>query len=184
MQQLTSLPSSFAAGTTVKYTRNYSDFPASDGWALTLAIRGAAVRDYTAAVVNGSHVFTLPATGGTGTDGLTPGDYVWEERASKAGEVYVPKGARGDVRILANTATAIAGELQSKAEKDLAVVDAKINGRLTADLEQYQIAGRAVTKIPIKELYQIRTKLRNEIRAFRSKGQFVTPVRSVMKRAC
>ncbi len=184
MEALTSLPSSFAAGTTVKYTRTHPDYPADQGWTLKLYLSGAAVRTYTAAAVGASFSFTLPATGGTGTEGLPAGDYTWEERADKAGEVFKPAGARGTVRITANIATALAGDLQSKAEKDLAVVEAKISGRLSADLEEYEIAGRAVKKIPIRDLYRIRNTLRAEIRALRNKGKFETPIRSVLGSGC
>lgn len=183
MELLTKLPTSFTAGTTVKYTRTFSDFPADQGWTLMLYLRGAVVRDYTAVASGASFEVTIPASGGVapaeGSSTITPGQYTWEERVTKAGEVYTPPGGFGTVTVLANTATAAAGALQSQAEKDLVVVEAKINGRLTADLEDYEIAGRAVKKIPIKELYRIRDKLRAEIRSSRRKGTFSELIRAV-----
>jgi len=182
MEALTKIPASFAAGTTVKYTRTYADFPADQGWSLTLHLRGASVRDITATPTDASFSITIGAGAAPGTADITPGEYTWEERVTKAGEVFTPPGGAGTVRVLANTATAAAGALQSQAEKDLVIVEAKISGRLTADLEDYQIAGRAVRKIPIKELYKIRDRLRSEIRAARTKGKFTTPIRASMGR--
>jgi len=183
METLTKIPASFTAGTTVKFRRTYADYPADQGWTLTGYLRGAAIRDYVAVAAGASFDFTFAATGAgppAGTDSLTPGNYVWEERVSKAGEVYTPPGGTATVQVIQNTATAAAGDLQSKDEKDLVVVEAAISGRLTADLESYEIAGRAVKKIPIKELYKIKAHLVAKIRAARRKGEFMQPVRGVL----
>jgi len=179
MDPLLELPKSFAAGETLKIKRAHSSFPASDGWTLTLYLRGASVRDYTAAVVGTEHVFTLPSTGVTGTSDLLPGNYTWEERASKAGEVFA--AARETIQVRPNVATAAAGDLQSAEEKELVIVEAAIAGRLSDDMQSYQIAGRAVNLIPVRELYQIRAALRTAVAAQRRRGQPIVPVRAVFR---
>jgi hypothetical protein len=182
MDPLKDLPKSFAAGETLKYARAHSDFPAADGWALKLYLRGASARDYTAAVSGTDHLFTLP-TGADpdvpgGTSNIAAGSYVWEEWAEKVGEGSFV-AARGTILIRPNLATASAGALQSAEEKELAIVEAAISGRLTDDMQSYQIAGRAVNMIPIDQLYRIRAQLRQAVAAQRHKGRIETPVRGV-----
>jgi len=177
MDPLSDLPKSFAAGETLKYKRAHSDFPAVAGWVLKLYLRGASVRDYTAAVVGTEHVFTLPTGNAPGTSDLLPGAYSWEERAELAGENYA--AARGTITVRPNLATATAGQLQSAEEKELAIVEAAISGRLTDDMQSYQISGRAVNMIPIRDLYMIRNQLRAAVIAKRNGGRIETPVRGV-----
>jgi hypothetical protein len=174
MDPLSILPASFAAGETLKVKRAYSDFPAADGWVLTLYLAGASVRTYTADVVGSDHVFTLPTGAAPGTSDLIPGSYTWEERAALGGEIYA--AARETIQVRPNIATAAAGDLLSVAEKELAILDAATSGRLTDDMQSYQIAGRAVNLIPIKELEELRDKRRREVHARRNPSRFGTPV--------
>lgn len=51
----------------------------------------------------------------------------------------------------------------------LAKIEAVLEGRVDADIENYQIAGRQITKIPIPELKQLRNDYRAEVRAEQSR---------------
>ena len=57
------------------------------------------------------------------------------------------------------------------------VVEAALAGRLTSDIQSYQIAGRSVNKIPISELLQIRGRLRAAIWRQNNPGQLGVPFR-------
>ena len=47
----------------------------------------------------------------------------------------------------------------------LAAIEAVLEGRITADIETYSIAGRQITKIPISELLTLRSKYKIEVQA-------------------
>lgn len=147
-QGLSALPELFPAGTTVRYRKSLSDYPASAGWTLKLYLAGASTLAKTAVPDGDAFVVTIEATD---TDGeITPGFYKWVERVSNAaGEVY--EVASGTVTILPNLAAATDGSEQEWLERAVAALKAQIEGRLPAAMESYQIAGRAVSKMPLKE---------------------------------
>ena len=60
-QELSALPESFAAGTTVKYRKRFSDYPARAGWTLKLHLASASVLAKTAAADGDDFVVTIAA---------------------------------------------------------------------------------------------------------------------------
>lgn len=52
----------------------------------------------------------------------------------------------------------------SHATTMLAAIEAVLEGRIDSDVEQYQIAGRQITKIPISELKQLRKEYKAEVK--------------------
>jgi hypothetical protein len=71
-------------------------------------------------------------------------------------EVYDIRGDELVINVEPDAATSAAGTFQTFAEKTLAVIEAAIAGNLTPAISSYQIAGRAVVKIPLKDLLQLR----------------------------
>jgi hypothetical protein len=53
----------------------------------------------------------------------------------------------------------------SHATTMLAAIESVLEGRITADVEQYTIAGRSITKIPVEELLKLRSLYRSEVNA-------------------
>ena len=98
------------------------------------------------------------------------------ERVTKAGEVFTVGDGTIEARI--NLATAAAGTSQTHAEKTLSVIEAALAGRLTSDIAEYSIAGRAVKKIPIDQLSKLRGQYAAMVHCERT-GQFSTPVYAV-----
>lgn len=167
------MPSSFVAGTTVKYTVTHDAYPANDGWGLVLYMAGVnIITPVTGSATGRAFLVTLTSTI---TAALGAGNYQWREVVTKSGESYI--AASGVVTVAADIMTASAGSMQAWEEKALAVVEAALLGRLNADQQSFQIAGRAVTKIPIAELLEIRAKLRGSIAAQSLSGQFGREVR-------
>lgn len=161
MNALTEMPESFAAGTTVKVTFSFSDYPASDGWALKLSLAGPGVLTVDADASGADHAVTLSAAE---TAALPAGGYFWSADASKAGETY--RADSGKVNVEPNLAAAGAGDLQSSNEKLLVAIDAALASRLGTpgcslpkDIEAYSIDGVTVTKVPLEQLEKMRTKL-------------------------
>lgn len=160
MSTLYALPEAFAAGTTVKYSRSFTGYPASAGWTAKLHLAGVTVLTIEAATDGDSFAFTLAATA---TKDLLPGNHQWREIVEKDGEKFI--AASGVVRVEPDVEAATAGSLASWEETSLAVVEAALGGRLTSDMESYQIAGRAIVKIPVNELMKLRNQLRAAVRA-------------------
>lgn len=172
MATSTTWPTTFAAGTTVKATRSFSDYSASDGWSVTLYVVGASVMSPVVGSANGSSFdFTMTATA---TAGLLPGTYVWRELASKAGENYIADS--GTFVVSADVRTLGAGDAQSFEEKALALVEARLLARYSEDMETFAIAGRSVAQIPHDELLAIRDSLIERIRLRNAGSSFVRDV--------
>ncbi len=142
--ELSALPDSFSAGTTVSYRKSFSDYPASAGWTLTLHLAGVNILTKAAAADGDDFVLTLAAAE-TDTE-FSAGLYKWVERVSNAGgEVY--EVASGVVTVLSNLATATAGSEQEWLERAIVALKAHIEGRLPDGMQSFQVAGRAVSLI-------------------------------------
>lgn len=138
---LSELPGEIVAGTTVVYTRTPEEFPADDGWTLTLCIRGAGAITKVGVASGASFIFTLSTT----DTNVAPGVHSWFEIASKAGQSYVFD--EGSVCIEANPVTAIAGDFQSFEEQLVPLLEAAILARLSGTspaVQSYSIAGRSI----------------------------------------
>ena len=158
--ELTALPESFAAGTTVTYRRQLSDYPASGGWTLKLYLAGASTLEKAAAADGDDHIVTLAAADTSGS--FAAGLYKWAERVSHTdGRVY--EVASGVVTVLPDLTTATDGGQQEWLERAITALKAHIEGRLPAGMESYQIAGRAVSKIPVKEAVDLLTSLESRL---------------------
>lgn len=169
---LTEMPSSLTAGTTVTYTRSHADYPANGGWTLTLYVAGVGLlAPITGTPLGTGFVVTLSATA---TAELPSGTYQWEERVTDGSAVYV--AASGTVSVHRNIALAGDKDMQSHAERTLAIIEAALEGRLPDGMESYTIAGRAVTKIPLTELVELRARYRSEVEALRTPTRFGIPV--------
>jgi hypothetical protein len=147
MDELTALPPTFAAGTTVRYRRSHADYPASAGWELTLHLNGEKSVAHIAAVADGDDfTFTLTATV---TAALEPGPYRWVELVTKVGDDTCDP-AKGEVTVTVNFATAVAGAALSWARRELAIIQKIKEGRIDADVQAYAIDGRSWQRIPIE----------------------------------
>jgi len=154
--ELLALPDSFAAATTVSYRKAFADYPASGGWTLTTYFAGASVFKADAVADVDDFVVTItPALTSGGK--VTPGHYTWVERVSKSGEAY--DVASGVVTILPDLAAATEGSEQSWLESSVTALKAHIAGRLPTGMESYQIGGRMVAKIPVKEAIELLSDL-------------------------
>lgn len=168
-----SFPSYFNAGTTLKVDRFFTDYPASD-WTYTWYLVGASVLSVQATSdTNGVDFHLVVSAEQTAT--LTPGAYKFVGRltASDGEVVDVENG-----RIMVNPDPALLqpGDAVSNEEKTLAVIEAAIAGRLTKDMESYSIGGRSVTRIPIKDLLQLRGTYRSLVWRQRNPGMLTVPV--------
>jgi hypothetical protein len=171
------VPAHFPAGTTVRFTRSLDDFSPSDGWTYAIYLNGLTQKFNKAASVldNIFQIEFLPAD----TASLNPGPFRYAERLTNSGtgEIYDITGDELVINIEPNVGSAAAGAFNTWEERTLVIVEAAIAGRLTADLQAYQIAGRSVSKIPIQQLRTIRGELRAAIWRQNNPGQLGVPMR-------
>jgi hypothetical protein len=148
-------PSEVAIGDTIKFDITVPDYPPADGWTLTYAFRGPSDWETEEGDVVGvdSHFeVRIPKERTTRSPVLTPGPYQFYATVTDGTERYVVR--QGTIVLTPDPTAAV--NAQTHNQRTLAVIEAAIEGRLTADLEAYQISGRAVTKIPAKELVRLR----------------------------
>jgi hypothetical protein len=157
---LTTVPDSFPAGTSLNIRFDLADYPAPT-WEASLHIKGAGALDAVGVADGTGHLFEIAASA---TDDLPPGLYQWAVRVSGPdGEILQP--CEGLTNVTPDIAEADAGDLQSWAEKTLALVEAAIAGRIPSGMESYQVLGRAISKIPLADLMKIRDQLRASVKA-------------------
>lgn len=163
------VPCAFAAGTTLKFRISFADYPVSEGWALSVHLRGIGTLDISGTdVVAGTAEWTCTKAAAT-TAALAAGLYSYVARVSKAGDVF--DAEHGVITVEANAQTAVAGALQTFAEKQLAAVEAQLATLYAAPIESYSIAGRSIVKAKIADLERTRSKLYAELWRERNSGK-------------
>lgn len=172
---LTTLPTSIVAGTTVKYTRSDVNYPASQGWSNVLHLVGAQViPPISGTAVGDSFQFVITPTM---TATVKPGRYQWREFPTKGADIFLAAG--GVVEILPNIAASGAGEMRTWEERCLELVELRLEGRFTADMERYSVGGRSVEKMNMVELMRARNWLKTQVRQQASPGRFGDEVKVV-----
>jgi hypothetical protein len=151
-------PPQFVAGDTVQWTKSLADFVPSDGWTLkyrfTNAVAGgeiAAANVTCAPNASGYWDVTVSAANSLVAAG------VWRLIgwvSNVAGERHVIFDE--EMTILADATSVSPTGLQTPNERILIAIAARLEGRVTADQEQVQINGTAITRIPIEKLSALR----------------------------
>lgn len=165
----TSQPSRVVAGDTWAWDLSDSTYQASEGWTLALRIAGRDVVPWQPSyvvVAGNTYQLTLPPAA---TESIRFGNYAVSATFTLAGARYTRSFA--SITVLANPAAAAAGDRQSWAETLLFVVNERISGRVSDDVQYYNIEGRAVNLIPIGELLALQSRLRSEVNRLRRLGK-------------
>jgi hypothetical protein len=177
----TRYPPAFAAGNTLKVDRRFANFANTD-FTYTLYLAGTAVLNKAAtADADGVtfHLVLAPTDTAPLNTTAQPAPYAYVERLSDTttGEIYDVRSGR--IMVNPNFATVAAGAMVSFEEQTLAVIESVLQNRITADIEQYAIAGRSITKIPVRELLQLRGQYRALVWKQRNPGKLMNPVEVV-----
>lgn len=178
-------PAEIVAGDSVRWRIvDHTDYPQSEGWVLHYRLVGVSALespDITAVWQttgdDKDHWLVTLAT--SATDALAAGRYNLVKRFVGSGAHAGREETIGSdgklsgpafvVAVKADPRTAIAGDFQTHAEKTLALIEAVLEGRITTDLESYTIAGRAVSKISVRDLYALRGKYAAMVRQERTR---------------
>ncbi len=136
-------------------------YPAQDGWALTLHLRGPQSIDIASSPDGDGHV--LSASAAT-TGAWAPGQY-WAALRARDGETVAEVEA-GQLTVAADLAQ-VNGlyDGRTHAERVLTAIEAVIEGRATKDQERYRINNRELQRTPLSDLMALRDRYRAELRA-------------------
>lgn len=159
------VPSQIRAGDTVRFTRNYGDYPVADGWTLRFSLAGASKKGVDATTSGADFLITLAIAD---TAGLLPGTYTYALHATLSGARYTAE--EGVLEVKADVANATAGALQSHDERTLALLEAELEARAQSDHTEYAIEGRSLKREPIETLNAWADRLRSRI-ARRKRGK-------------
>lgn len=166
----TSEPTCLTAGDTWAWTNSLGDYPASDGWELSYALRGPMDLDIdwgSEVSADGDDFAVEVAAASTGT--LAAGRYSLYGFVTKSGARHTVY--RETLLVLADPADAV-GAL-STAEAFLDQVNAAITAHLTGDPKtaklavELQVQGDLRRYETLEDLYDLRSRLHEEIAALR-----------------
>ena len=161
----TFVPDDFIAGDSWQFDLTVPDYPAS-AWTATAYFRGISSIDVVAVASGDTFQFRKAATL---TAALGAGVYRYFVKVTDGTSVFTVD--QGEVEVLANAATATATQLQTHAEKALALIEALIEGRVVDGKEAYAIFGRSVQNVPMEELRKMRAAYLSEVARQRHRGK-------------
>lgn len=158
------------AGDTLDNIYTISDYPATDGWALTLALLpetagvGTAIR-LTAVAQGDEYRLQVPSTVSAQ---WTPAKYTLRPWIESNGIRYGcdPKPDLPTVvTVLPDPATATFFDGRSRAQRDLDAINAVLSGSATRAQKEYEIAGRRLQYFSPAELIVLADRAKREVAA-------------------
>lgn len=162
----TQVPDDLIAGDSWQFDLTFGDYPASGGWAATAYFRGKGTLDIAATADGDTFEFRKA---GTATATVATGVYRYFVKVTDGTDTFTVD--QGEIEVLPNAATATATQLQTHAEKALALVEALLEGRFVDGTEAAQILGRSWQNIPADKLLKIRAAYRAEVARQRFRGK-------------
>jgi hypothetical protein len=154
-------PESFIAGDTVKWTRSFTDYKASDGWVLKYNLRGTASINLTATASGDDHLISIAAAA---TAAYTAGQYKWIATVEKESERYTVDEGYTEIKENYATAASITDEMITL-QAQLAAIDAYVATNYKHS--SYSIAGRSLTQYSVADLFVLRDRLARQLKSLK-----------------
>lgn len=154
-------PLIITAGSTIKWTKNLTDYKPEDSWILTYSIFNASSQYAITATDNNDSTHLVTIAAGVSAD-YKAGVYQWQAWATKSGERF--DVGCGDIQINANAASG-GVDGRSHVKKTLDAIETTIERRSSQGLESYSMADVSVTKRSTEDLLALRTKYQQEYAA-------------------
>lgn len=164
---LTAVPNSLTAGDSYAITLSLSDYPATAGWSVKLALAGLSVAEVISVASGADHTLTLASAT---TAALSAGTYQYRLRVVNGSDAQTIE--TGVLAVMADLAALGPGEGQAWAEKTLAIVESVLANTATSEMKSYMIGGRQVQSLSLDELRRLRAELRREVVALRAGSVF------------
>lgn len=162
-------PTKLTAGTTWSWDREVPGHSASAGWQLRYALRGPHDLDIEATESGDRYAVSVSATT---TADVLPGSYRLAGLIEREGDRHIVYD--GHLVVEPNPLATV--NTKTHAARALEVVEAAIEGRLTADQESFQIGGKSVTRIPMRDLLRLRGTYAAQVYRERNPGRLGPPV--------
>lgn len=161
------IPATLRAGDTIEWDESVSDYPASDGWTLAFVLTkyGQSLITIAAVADGDNYAITITAAiSAAWTSGIYSWQaYVYKEAGSPVAITEKYTLESGQVQILPNITQATSTtDLRSHAKKVLDAIEALLEGKATADVMSYSIAGRSISKMNPEELIKWRSFYKTE----------------------
>lgn len=162
------------SGDTWTFTYAHPDYPAADSWVFSMALVSAtsltqAPLSWSASwVVNNGTLYTITLPIAT-TDDFAAGSYRQTFFFTLAGARYSPYS--GPLLVEPNAAVLTAGQGRTHAEEMWQALKDTIEGRAVADVESYQINGRALNRIPFEQLVKYEKQYAERVWRERNPGK-------------
>ena len=160
----TTEPLEITAGDFIAWKRDDlgTDYPTA-AYALTYSARldgaGATVINLTAAESGNDYLIEVASATSAA---WTVGWYTWQAYITRSSDAARIAIGTGRFELVANRAAATT-DPRSHARKMLTLIEALLEGRAVSDVDQYEIAGRSLKKMNIRELQHWRNNYRAEL---------------------
>jgi hypothetical protein len=159
-------PVQFTQGETLKWSRNFTDYPATAGWTLRYVAVGVVgkitINSQAPTDPNDSAIYiNVPSAT---SEGYTPGFYEWQAYVISADGSEKHQVLNG-VWTIQQSFDALSGDTDTRthARKVLDAIEAVIEGRATKDQYEYQIQGRMLRLTPLPDLIKFRQLYKAEM---------------------
>ncbi len=160
------LPLKFNAGTSLSFSFKHKK--TATGWRFFYALRGCSVIDIDVECTATDCEVKVPASE---TRSWIAGEYEWQLFAEKENEKI--KLDQGFITIEPDFSSITGSmDVRSHARKMLDSINKILEGRILSDHEKYSIQGRSLDRIPILELYKLRTAYARKIHSEEKGGKF------------
>lgn len=159
----TTEPAELRAGDTWEWRREdmTAEYPAGT-WTLTYRFKNAAGGFEVVAAADGN-AFAVTVTAAT-TAGYTAGTYTWAAQVVNGTTKKTVDS--GTFKVLPNLFSGSAGtasDQRTHPKKTLDAIEAVIEGRASLDQQEFQIGGRMLKRMPIKDLIYFRAYYKGEV---------------------
>jgi len=165
------VPDKLVAGDTFKFVFNATPYSSADGFGLSLKLNGPSGSPQQTSVTANANTGTLfdvriaPAT----TANLAAGLYVYSMVASDNTDSYTVES--GNITVEARADLGTNTDLRTHNQKVLDAINAVIEGRATQDQQSYTIAGRTLTRTPLKDLMDLKKHYEGAVAQEQGKAQ-------------
>jgi hypothetical protein len=146
-------PKVLRCGDSWQWNKVYEDYPASS-WTLTYFLYGAAVVDadgFDAAASGDEHQVRQA---GSYSESFAAGEYTLVGRVTDGSDIFTIY--EDAVELIASASALATSAQKTHAETCYDLLTALIEGKIPKDQESFQINGRAVVRIPIREAMRLR----------------------------
>ena len=144
VETTTGLPCRFSAGSTVRFTVSYDDYPASE-WSLSFSILGPGAALSVAGVADGDGFLVTFTAAQTAT--LSPGQYQWAAKVTETATQDATIAASGSVTVRPDLSNTEIGPWRTKFNAAVAAFSALSAGQYTSiDVEGQSFTTRDATQ--------------------------------------